>query len=82
MSRGGQIKLWPPLCLDPKLTAAASRKVLKLFNNINKDERNIIHWEMCIGLLLQHVVTQPEETIRSKLGIFTLYKVALSSQAK
>lgn len=62
-------KRWPLLCSDPQLIAAALRRVLKLFN-IYKNEKNIIHWEMCVGVLLQHIITQPEETIRSKLGHF------------
>jgi hypothetical protein len=44
------------------------KRGLKLFNNINKDERNIIHWEMCAGALLQYISIQPWETIGSKIG--------------
>jgi hypothetical protein len=42
-------KCWPFLCLAPKHKAAALRRVLELFNNINNYEGNIIHWELCGG---------------------------------
>lgn len=64
---------------DPQLIAAALRRVLKLFN-IYKNEKNIIHWEMCVKVLPAHDLARGDNQI--KTGAFPVYKVTLPFQAK